>query len=176
MILRLAAAVLLAWMLGFCWFVLTLPGPAAAMEADAAIVPTGGAGRIDRGLELIDEGEVKELFVSGVDREVTPDEFAQEFDVPSRVMDCCVTLGFAAVDTRSNASEAAMWIAERDYTSVRLVTTDWHMRRALSEFQQAISPQVTIIVDAVPARPPLEMLFAEYNKYLASVLYRNLPI
>ncbi len=43
------------------------------------------------------------MLVTGVDRKVTPDEFAAEFDVPMRWMDCCITLGYSALDTRGNA-------------------------------------------------------------------------
>lgn len=176
MIWRLGAAVLLAWMVGFIWFAFMLPGQARGVEAEAVIVTTGGPGRIERGVDLLEKGEVEQLFVSGVDPEVTTEEFAAQFNVPRRTMQCCVTLGYSAVDTRSNASEAALWIAERGYTKVRLVTQDWHMRRALSEFRQAISPQVTIFADAVSAKPPLATLFIEYNKFLASVASRNLPL
>ena len=70
------------------------------------------------------------LFVSGVDPEVTRAEFAREFKVTAREMNCCVTLGYLAVDTRSNAGEAAQWMESNGVRSVRLVTTDWHMRRA----------------------------------------------
>ena len=175
MILRIFSAVLLVWLLGFVWFSFTLPGPVQEADADAAIVPTGGAGRIARGLDLVARDEVREMFVSGVDPEVTPEEFAAEFDVPRGRMECCVTLGFNAVDTRSNASEAAMWLAENDYDSVRLVTTDWHMRRAYSEFRNVLPPSVTIVQDAVSSKPPLETLFIEYNKFLASLVWQALP-
>ena len=176
MIWRLFAAILLGWMLGFIWFAFMLPGQARNVDAEAVIVTTGGPGRIERGVDLLEQDEVEQMFVSGVDPEVTVNEFAAQFDVPGRTMECCVTLGYHAVDTRSNASEAALWIAENGYTRVRLVTQDWHMRRALSEFRQAISPQVTIFPDAVSAKPPLGTLFVEYNKYLASVVSRNLPL
>ena len=58
---------------------------------------------------------------------------------------------------------------------MRVVTTDWHMRRAAGELSAALPPGVTIVRDAVPSRPRLGILFLEYNKLLASSLARLLP-
>ena len=79
-------------------------------------------------------------------------------------MECCVTLGFAAVDTRSNADETARWLAQRKYSTLRLVTTDWHMRRAAGELQRASGDDITVMRDAVPSSPTLGTLFLEYHK------------
>jgi uncharacterized SAM-binding protein YcdF (DUF218 family) len=133
MIRRFVSLLLLAWLAGFVWFAIELPQPHAAATSDAVVVLTGGGGRIGRGLEALDKGWAGRLLVSGVDREVRESEFQAEFKISPARMACCVTLGFESVDTRSNAREAADWIAANEFRSVRLVTTDWHMRRAAME-------------------------------------------
>lgn len=169
MIRRVLSLLFLAWAIGFLWFVVALPRPAEdAVRTDAVIVPTGGAGRIARGLEVLDKGLAGKMLVSGVDPEVRPGEFAAEFGVSEQEMACCVTLGFAAVDTRSNAAETAKWVAQNEVRSLRLVTTDWHMRRAAGELDRTLPAQVTVIRDAVPSQPGLGTLFLEYHKLLAS--------
>jgi uncharacterized SAM-binding protein YcdF (DUF218 family) len=168
MIRRVLAFLFLGWVIGFLWFVLAMPGPAANQATDAVIVPTGGPGRIARGLEVLDQGLAKKMLVSGVDPEVKPGEFAAQFGVASDRMECCVTLGFAAVDTRSNAAETAKWVAQNEVRSLRLVTTDWHMRRTASELDRTLSDHVTVIRDAVPSQPDFGTLFLEYHKLLAS--------
>ncbi len=168
MVRRVLSVLFLAWVIGFLWFVVTMPGPAAGETTDAVIVPTGGAGRIARGLEVLDKGLAEKMLVSGVDPEVKPQEFAAEFAVASERMDCCVTLGFAAVDTRSNAAETAKWVAQNEVRSLRLVTTDWHMRRTASELDRTLPEHVTVIRDAVPSQPDFGTLFLEYHKLLAS--------
>jgi uncharacterized SAM-binding protein YcdF (DUF218 family) len=100
-----------------------------------------------------------------VDRDVRPPELALAYDAPLELFDCCVTLGHEAVDTRSNAVETIHWIEKRGYRSIRLITTDWHMRRARLELDQALPGGVEIHPDAVPSAPSLGMLFKEYNKY-----------
>ena len=169
MIRRVLSVLFLVWAIGFLWFVVALPRPVEeTVRTDAVIVPTGGAGRIARGLEVLDAGLAARMLVSGVDPEVRPQEFAAEFGVEPDQMACCVTLGFAAVDTRSNAAETAKWVAQNEARSLRLVTTDWHMRRAAGELDRALPDHVTVIRDAVPSRPDLGTLFLEYHKLLAS--------
>lgn len=176
MILRFAAAVLLLYAFGFLGFAGTLPQPIAGQQTDAVIVPTGGAGRIARGIEVVEQGLARELFVSGVDPEVKAKEFAAEFEVPARLMRCCVTLGYLAVDTRSNAGEAAQWMKERDFKSVRLVTTDWHMARTAAEFSGTLPAGTLVVRDAVKSTPNLATLFLEYNKLLAATVSQGLSL
>ncbi len=87
-------------------------------------------------------------------------------------MECCVSLGFAAVDTRSNAAETAQWVESRGVKSLRLVTTDWHMRRAARELESTLPDGVVVVRDAVPSRPSFRDLFLEYHKLLASTISR----
>lgn len=164
---RLCAIVLLAWALGFMAFALRLPQPASQQRTEAVVVVTGGAGRVDRGIQVLREGWARQLFVSGVGRKVKPHEFAAQYKVRSALMACCVTLGFEATDTRSNAAETAAWLAAQDIHTLRLVTSDWHMRRAVMELRRAAPRDVEIIEDAVPTRPTWRVLFKEYHKLIA---------
>ncbi|AKM08650.1 YdcF family protein [Pelagerythrobacter marensis] len=172
MIRRLVSAAVLVWALGFLWFAIALPGPVEAARTDAVIVPTGAAGRIERGLEVLQAGDARAMLVTGVDPEVRPIEFAKQFEVSMATMECCVSLGFSAVDTRGNAAETAQWVRARRVRSLRLVTTDWHMRRAAGELQRTLPDGVEVVRDAVPSQPSLRILFLEYHKLLASVVSR----
>jgi hypothetical protein len=139
---RIAAAALMLWALGFLWFAVALPGPAGAVKTDAVIVPTGAAGRIERGIEVVREGQAGALLVTG------------------------------AVDTRSNATETARWVERRKVRSLRLVTSDWHMRRAAGELARTLPEGVEVVRDGVPSRPSLRILVLEYHKLLASTAAR----
>ncbi|MCK9541609.1 MAG: YdcF family protein [Novosphingobium sp.] len=163
---RAASSIFLVWLLGFFWFAISLPRPVSGGRTDGVIVLTGGEGRIDRGLEVLRNGQAKRLLVSGVAREVRPSEFAAQYEVLPELMACCITLGFESVDTRTNAREAADWLAAHRFKSVRLITTDWHMRRASLEFGRELPGHVVVVRDAVPSRPSLRILFLEYHKLL----------
>lgn len=166
MIRRLLALVLILWALGFAWFALLLPQPHGDERTDAIVVLTGSAGRIDRGLALLHRNQAEQLLVSGVDRDVKPTEFADLYKVPHKLMDCCITLGREAIDTRSNAIETSRWLARKNYKSVRIITADWHMRRARYELSRQLEEPITIIPDAVRSNPSLRVLLREYHKYL----------
>ncbi len=170
---RLISLLLLAWLLGFIWFAVALPQPADEGErTDGVVVLTGGAGRIDRGLEVLRAGLAPRLLISGVGAGVKPHEFAREYRIGSLQMACCVTLGFAAKDTISNGRETAAWIRTQKLHSIRLVTSDWHMRRAVLELRRAVPTEIEIVPDAVRTRPSMKMLFLEYHKLLARLALR----
>lgn len=167
---RFAAFIVLIWLFGFLWFAIALPGPLpTSVRTDAIIVLTGSQGRIEHALDMLRANSAPRLLVSGVDREVKPREFAAEFDVAPRLMKCCVTLGYQAYDTRSNAVETAQWVKRHRARSIRLVTADWHMRRATLELRRELPQGVRVEHDAVPSQPSLGALLLEYHKLIARV-------
>lgn len=170
MIRRLLSFVAVLWALGFLWFAVALPQPAGSEQTDAIVVPTGAGGRIDRGLELLRAGSAEMMLVTGVDTDVRPAEFAQQFGVEEELMECCITLGFSALDTRGNARETADWMAQNGFASMRLVTSDWHMQRTAVELSDRLAEDVVVVRDAVHTEPSLATLFLEYHKLIAAWL------
>jgi uncharacterized SAM-binding protein YcdF (DUF218 family) len=170
MIKRLLALLLIVWALGFVWFAVALPQPAGNQRTDAIVVPTGAEGRIPHGLALLRNGSAAKMLVTGVDIDVRPAEFMAEYDVDRRLMDCCITLGFSALDTRGNARETAEWMAQNRFTSLRLVTSGWHMRRTAVELGSRLPASITVLPDAVPTQPSFFTLVQEYHKLLAAWL------
>lgn len=162
---RALAFVLLAWLLGFVWFALFLPQPAKLEKTDVVVVLTGGAQRIDRALAVLESGNAKRMLISGVDRDVKRDELAAQYENSVSYFKCCIDLGFKAIDTRSNGLETARWAARNKVKSLRLVTHDWHMRRARLELDKALPDGIRVVNDAVPTKPSFAQLFKEYNKY-----------
>ncbi len=156
----------LLWVGGFVLFAVGMPASADLRTTDAIVVPTGGTGRIARGARLLAAGKARRMFVSGVDARTGGAAIAAKNGLPTALFACCVDLGHEASDTRSNAEETAAWVKVHGAKSVRLVTTDWHMRRALFELRRALPAQVAILPDAVESEADLPDLVREYNKYL----------
>src|SRR5690606_41384208 len=102
---RALSLLVVLWFFGFVWFAIALPQPVNGEKTDAIVVPTGGGGRIPRGLALLDQGAAGKMLVTGVDREVKPRALADASQVPDALMDCCIVLGFSALNTRGNARE-----------------------------------------------------------------------
>jgi uncharacterized SAM-binding protein YcdF (DUF218 family) len=97
---------------------------------------------------------------------VTKADLARRLGGNRKWVACCVDLGSESVDTRSNAEEAGRWLAAHNFTSVRLITNDWHMRRARYEFGKVLGSKYQIVTDAVMSEPSFLTLFGEYNKYI----------
>jgi uncharacterized SAM-binding protein YcdF (DUF218 family) len=175
MITRFVALLIMAWILGFAWFGLWLPMPAdvgasTAARTDGVVVLTGGEGRIEQGLSVLTARHAGRLLISGVDRDVRRVELEALYPKQSAQFACCVDLGFKAVDTRSNALETARWVERNRAKSIRLVTSDWHMRRARLELDMLIDPNVRVVEDAVPTNPSLAILLTEYHKYMLRLI------
>ena len=154
MIARIISLLVLLYLIGFVLFAFTLGKPAAASArpTDAAVVLTGGSGRIEHALDVLRQGKAKRLLVAGADPAVRKRDLAARIPGSGKLLQCCVDLGSESVDTRSNAEEAARWLAKHRFRSIRLITSDWHMRRARP--------------DAVHTEPSFLTLFGEYNKYV----------
>lgn len=165
MIARIFSFLLLLYLLGYALFVVLLPEPGDERHTDGIVVLTGGAKRLERGLDLLERGKADRMLISGVERTVRPIELAVRYHKDEKLFDCCIDLGRESVDTRSNAEETANWIRRHKFKTIRLVTTDWHMPRASFELRRE-SPGVVVTTDAIQSRPRFRTLFLEYNKYL----------
>jgi uncharacterized SAM-binding protein YcdF (DUF218 family) len=169
-----------AWGGGLVWFAADLASRVedASTTSDAVVVLTGGADRLNAGLALLEAGLGRKLFVSGVHKGVDLPDLLRQAHVSGEKAHCCVVLGHAADDTVGNAAETAAWMRREGFTSLRLVTAAYHMRRALLEFRRVL-PEATII--AHPVFPDAfkreqwwrwpgtaHLLALEYSKYLAA--------
>ena len=166
---RLVSFFLLAYILGYALFAVLLPRAAGDERTDTVVVLTGGSGRIERGLEILQRGLAPRMLISGVERTVRPIELAEAYEVSPRLFECCIVLGRESFDTRSNADEVKRWVERRGIRSIRLVTHDLHMPRARYELRKRVGDELTIVADAVPTNPDLADIFIEYNKYLLGV-------
>lgn len=168
MIGRALSLLLLLYALGFVLFAFTLgkAAPANAQATDAAVVLTGASGRIEHGMEVLRQGKAKRLLIAGADPSVTKRDLARRIEGSESLLKCCVDLGSESVDTRSNAEEAGRWLAKHNFHSLRLITSDWHMRRARYEFRKVLKSKYVILPDAVRTEPSFLTLFGEYNKYV----------
>ena len=168
MIARFASLLLLAYAIGFVLFAFTLgpPASAAAQPTDAAVVLTGAKGRIEHAIDVLEDGKAGRLLIAGADPSVTKADLTRRIPAGARLIKCCVDLGSESVDTRTNAEEAQRWLAQHRFRSVRLITSDWHMRRARYEFEKVLGGKIRLITDGVRTEPSFLTLFGEYNKYV----------
>ncbi len=174
--LRLVAVVALGWVAGLLWFSLTLPAAAPlATRTDAVVVLTGGAGRLARGVEVLQAGAAPRMLISGVKPSSSMAMIAEAANIPMSAF-TTTDLGYGAVDTRSNAEETASWVTRRQVRSLRLVTSASHMRRARLELSRVLPANVRVVPDAVPHEVGAPGIPWEYTKFLARWLALNIGL
>jgi len=182
----LAAFLVLAliWLAGLAAFAERVQSstPAPVPEAADGIVALTGANsneRIGAAVDLLTEHRGGRVLVSGVNRDVTREQLRTVSGSVRRIYDCCVDLGFTAADTVGNARETAEWAQAMRYRRLIVVTSDYHMPRAMLELRAVLRPPAfSLTTYAVPTealrgrhwwRSPRasRLLVVEYCKYLA---------
>jgi len=170
---------------GFLWFVLRLPTAEAAFteKAEGIVVLTGGASRIEDAIDLLARGRGQRLLISGVNPMTTEREIARLRPEHEKIIACCVDLDHAAVNTITNATETRRWVMDRGFRSLIVVTSNYHMPRAMTELSHQLPDIALIEFPVVSERlkagwthgPTLRLLFTEYVKYVAAVARIRVP-
>jgi uncharacterized SAM-binding protein YcdF (DUF218 family) len=151
-----------------------------ATKADGIVVLTGGSSRVADAMDLLANGFGKRLLISGVHptngigniQRSLPDNNDQ------RLLLCCVDLDRSATDTRGNAVETRRWVRKQGFRSLVVVTSNYHMPRALVELSHEL-PDVELIPFSVigerwrdeawwTSGTTLRLLLSEYVKFLAA--------
>ncbi|MBI3441237.1 MAG: YdcF family protein [Proteobacteria bacterium] len=176
-----AALAVVGWFAGLCSFIQSaavLQLPAQLQKLDAIVVLTGGSNRVDAGFDLLEKGLGKKLFISGVYRGIEVKNLLKRWKAePQSNLDCCVVLGFEADNTAGNAIETVNWLRKENFHSVYLVTANYHIKRAMLEFD-ALAPDLHIVpFPVIPDRTDLSiwwkdsvtrnLVLREYLKYIA---------
>jgi len=147
-------------------------------QADGIVVLTGGSSRISDAMELLAAGYGRRLLISGVHPTNARSDISRTLPETQSLMNCCVDLDRSAVNTRSNAAETRRWVQERGFRSLVVVTSNYHMPRAILELSHAM-PDVALIPFAVVGEKwreepwwtsgsTLRLLLSEYLKYVAA--------
>ena len=165
---------------GFVAFLSQLRGVEVkpARNADGIVVLTGGSSRVSDAMELLAGGYGKRLLISGVHPTNDVSDISRMLPDNHKLLNCCVDLDRSAVNTRSNAAETRRWARERGFKSLIVVTSNYHMPRAIVELSHAM-PDVTLIPFVVvgdkwrdepwwTSGATLRLLLSEYAKYVAA--------
>ena len=165
---------------GFVGFLAQLRGTEAepAGRANGIVVLTGGSSRVSDAMELLAGGYGTRLLISGVHPTSAASDISRSLSDNQSLLNCCVDLDRSAVNTRSNAAETRRWAHERHFKSLIVVTSNYHMPRAIVELSHAM-PDIRLIPFAVVSEKwrdeswwssgaTLRLLLSEYVKYVAA--------
>src|ERR1700736_381460 len=136
--------------IGFVGFVSQLRGAETRPDrkADGIVVLTGGSSRVSDAMELLASGYGQRLLISGVHPTNAASDISRSLPDNQSLLSCCVDLDRSAVNTRSNAAETRRWARDRGFKSLIVVTSNYHMPRAIVELSHAM-PDIRLIPFAV---------------------------
>ena len=145
-------------------------------NADGIVVLTGGTSRVTDALELLAAGSGKRLLITGVNPGTTNGDIARQTVDYGRLLNCCVDLDYSALNTLGNAVQTRHWALEHDFNSLIIVTSAYHMPRALAEIAHQLPDVALIPFPVVSDRLRIEpwwsnsettkLVLSEYLKYL----------
>jgi len=133
--------ILVLWAVGLWAFsvrVDQMTAPADPAPADGVVALTGSSDRISAAMKLLEDGKAQRMLISGVNPAASRADIRGVAKATRRYYDCCVDLGFQATDTVGNARETARWAAAKGFHSLIVVTSDFHMPRAMLELHEAL--------------------------------------
>ena len=171
---------------GFGWFIFHIAGDEVTLDtkADGIVALTGAAARIPDAIELLATDRGKRLLITGVHRATSSKEIARLTPLYSKYFTCCIDLDRSALNTFGNALETKRWARAHNFNSLIVVTSNWHMPRAIAELAHQL-PDVTLIAypvisEKVKTEPwwsnldTARFLFAEYLKYVLALARMHL--
>ena len=130
--------------LGLAWSFSSFLDRIAAVEtpldghAEGAVALTGGADRIADAVALVARGHADRLLITGVNPTTTRGEIVKQTPAARELIDCCIALGYEAANTVGNAAETERWVKAHHIRSLIVVTSNYHMPRALAEMGSAL--------------------------------------
>lgn len=167
----------LVWIGGFIIFqkqILCYPQNQCA-KTDAIVVLTGGRNRLSEAMRLYNEDFAPLLIISGVAHDTTLAQIEQENKTKIVKNNQTVVLGNEATNTIENAIEVSEVIRRNNISSIRLVTSYYHMPRSMAEIS-ARNSDLTIIPHVVFSQnvslewwkkpSSFYLVASEYNKFM----------
>jgi len=126
--------------LGFVLFAnaVTREPEVQSVYADGIVVLTGGQTRISEAARLLEDKRGERLLISGVNRKIGRPSLLRISGLDEELFNCCVDLGYAALNTVGNADETRRWAEALGYQRLIVVTASYHMPRSLAELARAM--------------------------------------
>ena len=169
-----------ALLFGFVVFgiVTTRNSETSDIQGDGIVVLTGGEARITAAATLLRQQRAKRLLISGVNKSIKRKSLLKLSGLSAQTFDCCVDVGYRALNTAGNADETRVWVKKHNFKRVIVVTSGYHMPRSLMELRRAL-PDTKFIPHAVMPtslrkerwwlhRNTMRVLVSEYLKFLPS--------
>ena len=154
-------------------------------KGSSIVILTGGTNRIKDGLKIINKFEKASKFnskilVSGTGKGFTKSSLEKKlnFEFNLRLIECCIELDSISTNTYSNAYETLKWAKKNKIKEFILITSNYHMPRAILEFKNRMPNLKIFTYPITPNKHNIKMwlssfqtfslIFSEYCKFLVA--------
>ena len=138
-----------------------------------------GQARIQEGLSLLHNRTAQRMLITGVGQSVSKKALIRQLNLSASqlaIFHCCVDIEKTAMDTKGNAYAARMWAEANKFSTIRLVTANYHLARASLELKRLMPGHTIRSWPVIPPDlqlngwylhwPTVRLLAKEYAKYL----------
>ena len=143
-------------------------------KIDGIVVLTGDQYRIAKGIELLKNYPDKKLLISGVNKNINVIDIMEKFPNNKNFFECCIDIGKDAKNTFENIIETFKWMKSNEFTSIIIVTSDYHVPRVKLEINRFIDNQEifyeVVKNDETDSIQRLKKITLEYIKYIRTFL------
>ena len=157
------------------------------IESPNIVILTGGANRIKDGLKIIQDFKNSKninykILVSGTGMGFTKSSLKKKLgpNFNSQLIQCCIDLDGVSKNTLTNASETFKWTSKNNIKEFILITSNYHMPRAILEFKNVmpnlkiytyvITPKKHDIENWLSSYQTFSLVFTEYCKFIIAGL------
>ena len=151
------------------------------------VILTGGTNRIKDGLNIINHFDKSKrtkfkILVSGTGKGFSKNSLIKQIgpNFNPKLIECCIYLDSVSKNTLTNAIETSKWANRNDLKEFILITSNYHMPRAILEFKNvmpnhkiytfAITPRKHNIKEWMSSYETFSLIFKEFCKYIVSNL------
>ena len=157
------------------------------VQATNIVILTGGSNRIKDGLKIIKNLENSaiintKLLISGTGKGFTISNVKKLLPKNKSLnifLKCCIELDNKSQNTHSNAIETLKWAKKKNIKTFILITSNYHMPRAVLEFKarmpnfeiitHPITPKKHDISNWMHSFETFSLIFIEYSKFLIAI-------
>ncbi len=156
-------------------------------ESSNIVILTGGTNRIKDGLKIVENFKKSKEFnykilVSGTGMGFTKTSLKKKLGPKfnPKLITCCIDLDSVSKNTFTNASETFKWASKYGIKEFILITSNYHMPRAVLEFKNImpnlkiytypITPKKHNIKNWLSSYQTFSLIFKEYCKYIIANL------
>ena len=156
-------------------------------ESSNIVILTGGTNRIKDGLKIIDGFEnLKKInfkiLVSGTGKGFTKKSLIKKIgpNFNPKLIECCIFLDSLSKNTLTNAIETSKWAKNNNIKEFILITSNYHMPRAILEFKNVMPNKKIYTFPIKPRKHNIEkwldsyetfsLIFGEFCKYIVASL------